>query len=226
MKTNKTKWAALGAALLGITTLWTGTAEAAQNPAYLNIDVTITANLSVSVNGSGSSTHTATWNTATSNAELVSAASATVTNDSGGQTEKWALSSNANSLDTTGGAETWALGSSSSSVGADQFSLQAVFGSSNTAAGASCVPAAHATWNDSATAPLITTTPQQYTSTRFAATFLNNDGTHQPDFTAGGADGRMSSTSQRALCWRVITPLTTSTVHQQNVQLIVTAQNP
>jgi hypothetical protein len=216
-----TFWAALAAVLLA-----GGSARAAQNPAYLNIDVTITANLSVSVNGSGSSTHTAVWNTATSNAELVSAASATVTNDSGAQTEKWALSTNLTSLDTTGGGETWALGSSSSSVGSDQFSLQAVFGSSMTAAGASCVPAAHGTWNDSATAPLITNAPQTYTSTRFAASFLNNDGTHLPDITAGGADGRMFASSRRALCWRVITPQTTSTVHQQNIQLIVTAQNP
>ena len=204
--------------------LWAGQALAA-NPAYLNIDVTVTANLSVSVNGSGSSTHTVTWNTGTPNAALVSAASTTVRNDSGGQTEKWALSTNASSLDTTGGAETWALGASSSSVGADTFAVQAVFGSSNTIA-AGCPAAGAATWDLLATAPVLTNTPATYTDTLFAASALNNNGTHQPDATAGAANGRMQANSQRALCWRVITPATTSTVHQQNIQLVVTAQNP
>ena len=223
MNANRKTWAALGLALLGMTA-WT-TAEAAQNPAYLNIDVTVTANLSVEVNGSGSSTHTVTWNTGVSNAQLVSAASTTVRNDSGGQTEKWALSTNPTSLDTTGGAETWALGTSSTAVGADQFAVQAVFGSSMTASGG-CLASAAGTWDDAATAPLLTATPQTYTATTFAAAALNNDGTHQPDLTGGAANGRMLAGNKRALCWRVITPATTATVHQQNVQLIVTAQNP
>jgi hypothetical protein len=224
MNAKKTTWAALG--LLAGLTLWTGEAKAA-NPAYLNINVQVTANLSVAVNGGATSTMTVAWNTATGNALLtpVSLASATVRNDSGGQTEKWALSTHANSLDTTGGSETWALETSSTAVGADEFTVQAVFGSSRTA-DTGCLAGAHADWNNSTAAPILTNTPTQYSATVFAAPGLQTDGTHQPDLTGGAANGRMFANSQRALCWRVVSPLTTNTVHTQNVQLVVTAQNP
>jgi hypothetical protein len=31
---------------------------------------------------------------------------------------------------------------------------------------------------------------------------------------------------QRALCWRIRTPTTTATTNTQNIQVIITAQNP
>ena len=222
--TKKTMtWAALSAAVA-----WLGVGEAlAANPAYLNINVAVNANLSVAVNGVASSTDTGTtWNTATPNQAFASASSATVTNDSGGQTEKLALSTNGNSIDTGGGSPgQWALAGSSTSVGADAFSLQAVFGSSNTAA-AGCPSAASGDWNQTFS-PLLTSSPVTYTSTVFAdASLSNGGGTPNPDVTGGGANGRMFAGSRRALCWRVITPNSTSTADTQNIQVIVTAQNP
>ena len=204
---------------------WLGVGEAfAANPAYLNINVAVNANLSVSVNGVASSTDTGTtWNTATPNDKFASASSATVRNDSGGQTEKFALSSNGNSIDTGGGSPgVWTLGASSTTVGADEFSLQAVFGSSNTAL-AGCPAATSGDWNQ-AFAPLLTSSPVTYTSTTFADSNLNNlGGTPNPDVTA---NSRMFAGSRRALCWRIVTPNSTSTANTQNIQVIVTAQNP
>jgi len=210
-----TAWLAL-AGLLGV-----GKAEAA-NPAYLNINVAINANLSVAVNGVASSTDTGTtWNTATPNQAFASASSATVTNDSGGTSERWALATNANSIDTGGGSPgSWTVAGSTTSVGADQFSLQAVFGSSNTALGG-CPAAGSGDWNQ-AFAPLLTTTPVTYTSAVFADSNLTNGGgTPNPDNTG---NNRMFAASKRALCWRIITPNSTSTSDTQNIQVIVSAQ--
>jgi len=221
--TNKKWTTALLLAALG----WLGVGKAeATNPAYLNIDVAILANLSVAVNGAQSSTHTVTWNTATPNTLLVSAASATVTNDSGGQTEKWALSTNGNSINTLGNPDVWTLDTTTGTLpGADAVAVQAVFGSSNTAA-AGCPVSASSDW-DQAFAPALTTSPVTYTNAVFADASLNNaGGTPDPDVIAGGANGRMFAGSLRALCWRVITPQSTSTADTQNVQVIITAQNP
>jgi len=213
--------------LLAALTGWLGAGSAqAANPAYLNIDVAIMANLSVAVNGAQSSTETVTWNTVTPNALLVSASSATVTNDSGGQTEKWALSTNGNSINTLGNPDVWTLDTTTDTLpGADAVAVQAVFGSSNTAS-AGCPVSGSTDW-DQAFAPPLTTSPVTYTNAVFADASLNNaGGTPDPDVTGGGANGRMSAGSFRALCWRVITPSSTATADTQNVQVIVTAQNP
>ena len=195
----------------------------AAGSAAINVDVTILANLSVEVSGSASSTQTVAWNAATPNDKLVSAATATVRNSAGGLTEKWALSTNASSLNTAAGPDAWALAASTSAVGADQFAAQAVFGSSNTVA---CPAGASSDW-DAPFAPPLTASPATYTSTVFAdANLTNAGGTPNPDITAGGADGRMHAGSRRALCWRIITPSSTSTVDTQNVQIIVTAVVP
>ncbi|MFA6004647.1 MAG: hypothetical protein WC881_11330, partial [Elusimicrobiota bacterium] len=114
--------------------LLSGQDAGASSSATINIDITIVSNLSVSVNSAASSTEAFTWNAAVPNAKLAGS-SATVTNDSGARTEKWALAMEPVSLDITGGNQTWSRAASSSSVGADQFALQAVFGSSRTAAG-------------------------------------------------------------------------------------------
>lgn len=220
MNAKKTTWLALGLALTG----WTaGRAEAA-NPARLNINVTITQNLSVAVNEAASSTQTVAWNTATPNDRLVSASSNTVRNDSGGQTERWQLST-AQTLSASG-VDNWtpvdSVTGSSTSVGANAFALQAVFGSSNTAI-AGC-PVFNSTDWDTDTADLVDTTARTYDNTRFVGASLTNaGGTPEPDVPA---NGRMNSDSRRALCWRVITPTSTVATDTQNIQLTVTAIAP
>ena len=219
-KTGRWTWLVMGlAAALGATQ-----AQAATSAA-LNIDVQVTANLSVNVNGYASSTDTlVSWNTASPNAKLVAASSSTVTNDSGAQTEKWALSTNATSID-QGSQGAWSLSSSSSSVGADSFALQAVFGSSNTAAGG-CPNGASSDW-DSGFAPPLTASPATYTHLAFADSSLSSaGGLFNPDTASGGGDGRMQAADKRALCWRIVTPASSSSVDTQNVQVVVTAQNP
>ena len=228
MTKSKSRWAWLmvaAAAALGAL----GVEASAATTAVLNIDVQVTSNLSVNVNGFASSTDTlVSWNTASPNAKLVSPSSSTVTNDSGAQTEKWALSTNATSIDQgSGGA--WTLAASTQSVGADAFGLQAVFGSSRTATGG-CPNGTASDWDQSYALPL-TASPQTYTSALFADANLNQDGdvTHllyNPDTASGGGNGRMLASSKRALCWRIVTPQSTSSVDTQNVQVIVTAQNP
>lgn len=196
----------------------------AASSATISIDVTILANLSVEVSGSASSTQAATWDAATPNAKLVSPSTATVTNTSGGLTEKWALAAGANSI-AQAGTDNWSLAASSSSVGPDQFAVQAVFGSSNTTAG-NCPDASSTTWNASY-APALSASPVNYTSSVFAAATLDEGGgTPNPDITGGAANGRMHAASRRALCWRVITPSSTSTAENQNIQIIVTAVAP
>jgi hypothetical protein len=202
---------------------------AASSSATINIEVTINAPLSVSVNSLDSSTDTVTWNVASGERRL-SGSSVTVTNDTGGLTEKWALSTNANSIDTGagGGAPgSWTLSTSSNSVGVNEFAVQAVFGSSNTAAGG-CPAVAAADW-DQSYAPPLTTSPQTYTSTVFADPNLTGGGlggTPNPDNTNGAADGQMFNGSSRALCWRLMMPSQTSVSTTQNIQITVTAQLP
>jgi hypothetical protein len=201
---------------------------AAASSATISIDVEIQANLSVSVDYAQSSTYAVAWNTIAGNVKLVSQTTATVTNDSGGLTEKWALSTNAQTLPQTG-TDAWSIAASSDSVGADQFAVQAVFGSSATAAGA-CPAGASADWDESF-APPLTTSPVSYTAQTFADSSLNAGGgggllLYNPDQTAGGSNGRMHNGAKRALCWRVITPSSTSTANTQNIQIIVTAVLP
>ena len=197
---KKMTW--LGAALLAVMTTFAANAQAAVgNPSRLNIDVAVNAQLSVSVNGVNSSTYTsASWNTGTPNELLIAASSTTVINDSN-VTEKWSLSSNANSINVLGNAEQWTMQTSSapSLPGADQFALQAVFGSSNTVAGG-CPAGGAANWDNGNIAPLITTGLQQYTTTRFADTALTNaGGLHTPDV---GGSGNMLKTAKMTLITR------------------------
>ena len=197
----------------------------ATSSATLNIDVTIVANLSVKVNTVASSTETSPNWTTSAQAFFASVTTATVTNDSGAQTEKWALSTLANSID-QGVAGSWSLAASLGTVGADSFGVQAVFGSATTPVGG-CPAAGAADWG-SAFAPILTASPVTYTSTTFADTNLNNGGanTFKPDVFAGAADGRMLAGNKRALCWKVTTPTTTSTLDKQAIMVIVSALNP
>jgi hypothetical protein len=219
MNASKKTWLALGLAVAGLT----ATGAEAANPSRLNINVSITQNLSVSVNNAQTSTNTVAWNTGSPNERLVPVGltTSTVLNDSGGTTERWQLSTNLNTMPVSG-TDAWTLSVDSSAVAAEQFALQAVFGSSNTAA---CPIAAAADW-DQDTATEITTTPEFYTSTRFADAALDggvNGGTPNPDVPA---NGRMNAGSFRALCWRVITPASTVASATQNIQLTVTAFAP
>ena len=214
----------LGAALLALAALagLTGKASAANAQSYLNIDVTFNTALSVAVDAVNSSTYTTPWSGA-SNQQLVSATTATVTNDSGGITERWKLFTNQNSLTTSG--STWSMAASTSAVGADQFAVQAVFGSSNTAAGGCASATNPGTWNVTANAPLLTTTfatALQYTTAgALASTELVSNGQSTPDVGTNG--GSMFANDKRALCWRVIAPASTVATATQNVQVIVAA---
>ena len=222
MNTRLKSW--LGAALLATACFAAREARAAATTtAYLNIDVTITAQLSVKVDSFASSTQTLSWN-GVPNQQFVNNAgggnpsSATVTNDTGILSEKWLLATNANSLNVPGNAQTWSTSASSSSVGADSFALQAVFGSSNTASNG-CLATNASEWNDATAAPLLSTTKQLYTNTRYVGASLTNDGQATPDV----ASGLMYAGSKRALCWRLIMPNSSSTQDTQNVQILVTA---
>ena len=225
-KTWRKTWTAVvalaAAALLG------GKAQAAGvgNPSYLDINVVISASLSVAINNNNSSTQTVTWSAASP--IMASPSSATVKNDSGGYTERWALSTNAASSNTaTSTAGAWSLVSSSVSIPADSYSLQAVFGSSNTT-GAGCPTGSDVGWNAS-TAALLTSSLQTYGSggstDLFVGTSLNNNGSASFD-TATPNPGDMYANSVRALCWRIVGPNTTTTLNGQTIQVIVTAQNP
>jgi hypothetical protein len=215
-KKTKTAWGLLGFLAMAMT----ATAASAATQARLNISVTVTAAKSVAVDGVASSTRAHTWNGTPNQAFANTASSVTVLNDSGILSETWALSTNANSINTAGNAPAWARTSSTATVGADEFAVQAVFGSSNTAVGG-CASVTATTWNDSAVAAPLTTTPATYTSTLFASSELQNlGGTHQPD----QAGGTMYAGSFRALCYRAIMPSSSGTTDGQNIQVTVTAQ--
>lgn len=207
-------------------------ASAYSSSATVSIDVVIQANLSVEVstdssNFEASSTETFTWNTYLGSTPFTNNTSSTVyvLNDSGGQTEDWGLSTNANSIDVTGNNETWAVATSSISPGSNKFAVQAVFGSSDTAVGGGCPAAGAAIWANGAEAPLLTQNVQTYTDSMFTDSGLSaGSGKTAPDDTPSNND--MSANSERALCWQVVTPNTTTTAHEQNIQIIVTAQNP
>jgi hypothetical protein len=218
MNSRMTTWTALALALLGLAPA----ASAANAAARLNIDVQVTSNLSVAVNNAVTSTQAVSWNSATPNDRLAAPSTSTVVNDSGGQTERWQLSTNANSINTAGNPEVWAVSTDSAAVGADAFALQAVFGSSNTAAGG--CPAFNAADWDQSYANEVGAAPQTYTSALFADPTLNAAG-GLPDPDVAG-NGRMLANGRRALCWRLVTPATTVTADTQNIQLTVTAIAP
>ena len=209
MKTRNKTWM-LGAALVALCGL-AGTASAGVgSPSYLNIDVTISASKSVSVSTLRTSTQSATFDGSTFT--LVPTSTATVLNDSGILSEGWELSTTGHSIDATTGANGWTIAGSTSNLATDNVALQAVFGSSHTASG--CPIATAAEWNDSAVAAPLTATPQQYGATLFADTALNNNGLVTPD-----SGTLLFAGSQRALCWRLSMP-TTSTLGTTDVQIV------
>ena len=211
-----------GAWLLAMAACLAGRAQANNTSSYLNIDVTVTASLSVAVDGVNSSSYSALGWSGTPNTALVSQSTATVRNDSGILTEKWELFTNAQSIDQTGG-NPWTNTGSTTSVGADQFAVQAVFGSSHTT---TCPVAAAGDWNGSVAAtplPSGSAGAPQYTNPggQLSDSTLTTNGSALPDTATNS--GSMLAGSQRALCWRVITPQSTSSAHTQNIQVIVEA---
>ena len=221
MRTKRTtglSW--LGAALLAAAGL-AGRAEAATSAA-LNIDVTISGSKSVAVNSVASSSDTTSVSWTTPNQAIPSPSTVTVTNNSGVLSEGWELSTNASALAPSG--TPWTLAGSTTSVGAEQFAVQAVFGSSSTTSG-QC--ASNASWTKGTIAPILQTTPQQYVAsglyadsglaTGGASTYQPDNGNNMYPYSATTGVGR------RALCWRLILPLSTAQSATQNIQVIVTA---
>ena len=211
----------LGAGLLAIVACMAGRAQANNTSSYLNIDVTVTASLSVAVDNVNSSTYQALGWSGTPNTALVSQTTATVKNDSGILTERWELFTNAQSIDQTGG-NPWTNTASTTNVGGDQFAVQAVFGSSHTA---TCPIATAGDWNGSiAATPLgsgVSQAAQYTTAGVLSDTTLTTNGSALPDSATNS--GSMLGGNQRALCWRVITPQSTTSAHTQNIQVIVEA---
>ena len=171
--------------------------------------------LSVSVVGVRVASQAVTW---TGQPLLAAASTATVRNDTGLLNEKWQLSTGANSIDATTGGAGWTIAGSTTGLAADNVAVQAVFGSSMTALGG-CPATGAANWNSTPIAPPLTTSPATYTNTLYADTALNNDGKYQPD----AASGTMFAGNERALCWRLAMPPSTSLTNQQIVPVIVTA---
>ena len=208
---TKMKWLGLAAVLVAVTA---GRAQAVSNPSYLNIDVTITNNMSVSVIGGASSTQTVTWS---GEATRFAPSTATVTNDSGYISERWELTTTATSWDSVTGAAGWVIGATQA---ADQVKLQAVFGASGIA-GASCSGAS--LFSDTNVSPaLVSTTQVPYTQSVLADTIVGSGSlAARPD---SAVNNRMSAGRERALCWQLTMPLSTSlTSGVQVVPIIVTA---
>ncbi len=206
----KSKMKLLGAALalLGLT----GVARAANPSAYLNIDVTIVNNVSVSVIGVQSATQTVTW---TGQGVISAASTATVTNDSGYVSERWELTTRANSWDSGTGAAGWTIGATNA---ADTVQLKAVFGAAGIAQ-ASCVGAT--LFNNNVIAPaLLSSTQTPYTATILADTIVGAGGVAaRPDT----AQDRILAGRTRALCWQLTMPTSTSLTGTQVVPVVVTA---
>ena len=221
MNTKKKLWA--GAALMALGLLGVEAKAGVGSPSYLYIDVTISASKSVSIVGLSASSQTTTW---TGQTALAAVSTAAVRNDSGILSEGWQLSTTATSLNATTGAAGWTIASSSASLAVDNVSVQAVFGSSNTAL-AGCPAAGAADWNITASAPPLTTSLQTYGPTLFADSTLNTGGgSYQPDTgSTMYAYNATTGAGQRALCWRLAMPPSTSvsTAQQQIVPVIVTA---
>ncbi len=186
-------------------------AQAANPSAYLNIDVTITNNVSVSVIGVQSATQAVTWSGA---ATLTAASTATITNDSGYLSERWELTTTAQSWDSATGALGWTIAATQA---ADQLKLQAVIGASGIASG-SC---SGGLYGDSNVSPaLVSTTQVPYTQTVLADTAMASGGTPALPDTAGN---RVLAGRTRALCWQMTMPYSTSLTGTQVVPIIVTA---
>jgi len=201
----------------------------------VDVEVMVTANLSVSVSSAGinASTQTVSWSAANPNQALVSASTIAVINDSGAQTEKWALNTTAISQD-QGASGAWTRSGSSTSVGMDGYSIQAVFGSSNTPVGG-CPSASSDTWNGSS-ATVLSTSLKTYGGDSgdgsavgdllVGGGMYNNFASPFPDVTSGGHAGDMYAADRRTLCWRIVTPSSVDTSDNQTVPIIITAQNP
>ena len=230
------KWTFVTAALAAIGA-WLSPIQAyAYGSSQLDVEVMVTANLSVSVSSDGinASTQTVNWSAANPNQALVSASTIAVINDSGAQTEKWALNTTAISQD-QGASGAWTRSGSSTSVGMDGYSIQAVFGSSNTPVGG-CPSASSDTWNGSS-ATVLGTSLQTYGSASgdgstvgdlyVGGGMYNNFASPFPDVTSGAHAQDMYAGDRRTLCWRIVTPNSIDTgTDSQTIPIIITAQNP
>ena len=222
MKTLKAGLIAL-AAMTTCGRVW----AAASNPARLTIDVTVNTTLSVKVNSQASSTMTDTANVG--GAPSVNTATATVASDATGVNEFWDLSSQ-DAVKKADGTTVWTLATSTfgaAGPASDKFALQAMFISSNAAAGdcTATLGPADAEW-DGLNAPALTTGLQRYTTGaagKFAHQTTITGAKGDPDFTAGGNDGRMRPSGFRGFCYRIVPPTDTSYISNVMLYLTVTA---
>jgi len=212
----------LGLACLAL--MWTAERAGAQtNPAVLSIDVTVNSVLSVTVDGQGSSTRTATV-TPGGTPVVNDTSTVTVRSDATGISEFWKLNSDDAPKESDGTAG-WTLAASTWGVSGpdtDKFAMQALFVSSNAAA-ATCPAPADSAWDVDVAAPL-TAALQTYKTSLFADQSITLGGVDgDPDFTAGGDDGRMKPSSQRALCYRILPPSDVTVTDQLRMYVTVTA---
>jgi hypothetical protein len=209
----------------------------------LNISVQVSAAASISIDQAGvnNSTYTtAGW----TSGDIASISTATVKNDSGGYTEMWKLSTYAQS-NPIGGAVPWTLVESTKpadvTAAPNQYSLFAVFIASNDIAG-SCPAAGAADWFGTTTT--VNVALAQYGSGAAAAPVYafnqglglgalanqGGTGTTTTDVGSGSAGAKMYPTTlgngagQRGLCWKLTMPSSITDTHNQDIQLVVTAQ--
>jgi len=214
MNMTRKMWTALG--LLLALAMTAGKAQASGgNPAYLDLKVTFTGAFSIAVDGNQSSTQA--FNV-TTNLQVVTA-SATVTNDSSGLTEKWQLS--VASVPGLGGD--WAVKETTETTpGINEYALQAVFMSS-AAANQACPIKTDTLWD--LTPSIVKGAMQTYISTLFADATDIDGANGKPDEN----DGKMYATSvgaghgKRRLCARFYAPLGSSTVGEHVIRLTLTA---
>ena len=229
MKLSIRRLALTAAAMIAL-----GTAEGFAAGKSGNEDLTVTFNASLDVQIDGVFDSTYTLGSLGAGAAASPASTATITNTSGGLTERWSLS-----VSTVAGNGDWAVASSTGDSGAtatscssncpglDSYAFQAVFVSSNSAANA--CPNNSAKWDSVASVVLGPSSPQTYTSSRYADATVVSNASGLPDQTSGGHDGNMlsynagSGAGKRGLCTRLIMPSGSTSAAQQTIRLTVTA---
>jgi hypothetical protein len=211
------KWKALMVGLALAVVGLTADRAYAGNGVQLNIDVTIVNSLSVAISTAQTSTMTYQWDSA--NREKVAATTSTVTNDSGGLTEKWNLKTIAQAI-MSGGSVAWDLQASTKAadVGAEQFSVMAQMLPDGTVG---CPAFGDASWLANGAPNLLNTAAQIYGAAFAGGNAYQGTG-GAPDVPASQ---NMWAGSRRALCWKVIGPTTSAnTTGTENIQIIITAQ--
>jgi hypothetical protein len=222
MKTNKMLAAGLAALAVG---LLAGRAQALPTPtAVLSIDVTVTNSLSVKIDESDTSSRTLTVQPGGN--PVVNAATSTVASDATAISEYWKLNA-ADAVSLDGATKMWDLQTSSKNLGTDQFALQALL-ISKAAAQTDCPNGTNTAWDQVNAPPLGRYPGASATFTagaagHFAYQSMLGGFNGDPDFTAGGNNGRMKPGSQRGLCYRIVPPSDVTSANHVKTHVIITA---